>query len=293
MLDQRTHHYLEEVLSTYVGRKICINQVNRVHGGDINETYQLKTDSRSFFLKVNSSKRFPRMFEQEAIGLGALLGTNTIRIPKTIALDEFEDATFLVLEWIEQGSPSTNFWEDFGHQLAALHQTTNDQFGWTQDNFIGTLVQHNQWTNTWSEFFILQRLEPQLNIALQQGKMNLNHVRSFDKLFQKLDGLFPKESPALLHGDLWSGNYIIDEKGHPVIMDPAVYYGHREMDLAMTKLFGGFDSELYESYHEIFPLETNWEERVSLCNLYPLLVHVNLFGGGYVSQVESIIGRIV
>lgn len=285
--------YIKEVLEAYLQTSLRIAGVQPVHGGDINQAFKLQTTAGDFFVKYNSARKYSGMFEQEAIGLGALAATETIRIPQVIAFDEVEADAFLLLEWIEQGSPSSNFWEDFGHGLACLHQTTLNRFGWAQDNYIGSLVQSNQWTASWSEFFALQRLIPQVKLAVDQGSLSPNHARLFDKLFHRLENLFPKEPPALLHGDLWSGNFMVTANGSPVIMDPAVYYGHREMDLAMTKLFGGFHEQLYHSYQEVFPLEKGWEERVALCNLYPLMVHVNLFGGGYVGQVETALRKFI
>lgn len=293
MVNTDLQRHIEDVLSIYLQQTASVLRIQVIHGGDINDAYRLETDAGTFFLKTNSASKYPQMFEQESIGLGALRSSNTIKIPEVIAFENVNDTAYLLLEWIEQGSPIENFWDTFGVQLAQLHQNTGSQFGWSQKNYIGSLVQQNQWTASWSDFFILQRLEPQLNLTLEQGKMDVKHSKLFEKLFYKLDNLFPTESPALLHGDLWSGNYMVDSAGVPVIMDPAVYFGHREMDLAMTKLFGGFDAQLYSSYQEVFPLENNWEERVPLCNLYPLMVHVNLFGGGYVSQVESVLRRFV
>lgn len=293
MLDHSLQLQVQQVISNHTGKQISIDSFKTVSGGDINEAYRVTTNEGLFFVKLNDANSYPEMFEQEALGLTELAKTNIIQTPEVIATGKTEFDAFLLLEWIEQGSPSSTFWEDFGIQLAKLHQTTNDRFGWMNNNYIGSLVQYNSWTEDWSEFFILNRLEPQLKFAMERGLMNRFHSVKFEKLFHKLDDLFPKEQPALLHGDLWSGNFMLSSEGNPVVIDPAVYYGHREMDLAMTKLFGGFNSQLYQSYNEEFPLETDWDERVLLCNLYPLLVHVNLFGVGYLHQVENALRRFV
>ena len=179
----------------------------------------------------------------------------------------------------------------FGKQLAQLHQNTNTSFGLEESNYIGSLLQQNNLHNNWIDFFINERLKPQIKLARDNGKIDLSTITKFERLYTKLDEIFPEEPPALLHGDLWSGNFMVDEKGGPVIIDPAVYFGHREMDIAMTKLFGGFNQQLYQSYNEHFPLEKGWEQRVDICNLYPLMVHVNLFGGGYLEQVKSILNK--
>lgn len=293
MINSVLQNKIQETLSKTLEKQISIESIRPVHGGDINDAYQVQANIGSFFIKINDAKKYPEMFEREASGLKELANTGVIQIPEVVTVGEIESDAFLLLEWVEQGNPSSTFWEDFGQQLAKLHQTTSDQFGWDKDNYIGSLVQYNSWKNDWSTFYILNRLEPQLKLAMEHGLLYSLHSNAFEKLFHRLDQLFPDEQPALLHGDLWSGNFMVSSQGNPIIMDPAVYYGHREMDLAMTKLFGGFNSKLYDSYQDINPLEKNWEERVCLCNFYPLLVHVNLFGGGYVNQVEGILRRFV
>jgi len=276
-------------LSLKFDETIEVISVTSVLGGDINETYKLETSKGVYFVKINDGTKYPEMFAKEANGLNALAQTKMIKIPSVI---HFENS-FLLLEWIEHGDKKQGFWNVFGSNLAKLHQVTNDRFGFEEDNYIGSLIQSNSWQNTWTDFFVLQRLEPQLKLARENNLLDASIAKSFDRLFHKLEILFPKEAPALIHGDLWSGNFMVSTDGSPVIMDPAVYYGHREMDLAMTQLFGGFDSKMYFSYNEQFPLEQGWEERVPLCNIYPLLVHVNLFGGSYVNQVEQVLGRFV
>jgi len=276
-------------LSLKFDETIEVISVTSVLGGDINETYKLETSKGVYFVKINDGTKYPEMFAKEANGLNALAQTKMIKIPSVI---HFENS-FLLLEWIEHGDKKQGFWNVFGSNLAKLHQVTNDRFGFEEDNYIGSLIQSNSWQSTWTDFFVLQRLEPQLKLARENNLLDASIAKSFDRLFHKLEILFPKEAPALIHGDLWSGNFMVSTDGSPVIMDPAVYYGHREMDLAMTQLFGGFDSKMYFSYNEQFPLEQGWEERVPLCNIYPLLVHVNLFGGSYVNQVEQVLGRFV
>ena len=181
-----------------------------------------------------------------------------------------------------------NFWENFGRDLSYLHQNSNSLFGLDHDNFIGSLVQKNQYHSTWIDFFIHQRIKPQLLL----GNFSSDFLRSCDKLFVKIEDLFSNEPSSLLHGDLWSGNFLSNNE-RPVLIDPSVYFGCREMDISMTKLFGGFDQRFYDSYNENFPLYEGWEERIDICNLYPLLVHVNLFGGSYYNQTKNIIDSFV
>ena len=284
---------LEDLLKKHTGQKGLIAHTQAIGGGSINAAYSLRYEGKDFFLKYNQAKRFPKMFELEAKGLNVLASCNKIRLPEVIGTGESGQTAFLLLEQIVTGFPDNSFWEFFGEALAGLHRETNENYGLDHHNYIGSLPQSNAPAVSWSDFFISQRLKPQLKLAAGKGMLNSKTLNDFEKLFVKLPKLFPKEAPALLHGDLWSGNFLCDSNGKPVLIDPAVYYGHREMDLAMSKLFGGFNPRFYEAYHAAYPLETAWKERIDLCNLYPLLVHVNLFGGGYVGQLQSSLRRFV
>jgi len=216
-----------------------------------------------------------------------------IEVPKPLHHDEINGKGFLLMEAIISDKPNSNFWFLFGNQLAELHKHSKEFFGLDHNNYIGSLQQLNTMASTWAEFFVTQRLEPQLKMALDNKKAGTSLSRKLNALFPKIENLFPKEKPALLHGDLWSGNFMVGGRGEAVLIDPAVYYGHREMDLAMSKLFGGFNEDFYTAYHSNRPLESGWLERVDLCNLYPLMVHVNLFGGSYLMQVERILNQFV
>ncbi len=260
-----------------------------LYGGDINRSIQLSTDKGDFFLKYNNNKLYPEMFEKEARGLQLMSSTNEIDIPQVITANNTDDDAYLLLSYIETNHQKAKFWEQFGEQLANMHKHTATQFGLDEDNYIGTLPQSNKQHDSFVDFFIKERLEVQLNIAEQANKINLRQRKSFNTLYKQLPNLIPTEVPALLHGDLWSGNYMVNKKGEPSLIDPAVYYGHREVDLAMTTLFGRFDTAFYEAYHATFPIEKAWKERIAIYNLYPLLVHVNLFGGAYIKEVESIL----
>ena len=293
MLSQIVLEEIQEVLSLYLNQEVDINNARSVSGGDINNAFRLETNRGCFFVKTNSASRYPRMFEMEALGLGMLRSVNAFTVPKVLAFSEENETSYLFLEWIESTQPEPNFWQNFGKQLAQLHQNTFNGFGLNENNYIGSLPQSNQQNNTWADFFIKERLLAQIKMAVDAGKMDNQTIKQFETLYKELPNIFPEEPPALLHGDLWSGNYMVGNNGEPVIIDPAVYYGHREMDIAMTKLFGGFSSEMYNSYNQQYPLQQGWEDRVAICNLYPLLVHVNLFGGGYLQQVKSILSKIL
>jgi protein-ribulosamine 3-kinase len=244
----------------------------------------LHTNSKKYFLKTNSASAFPSMFEKEANGLTALIANSKLQIPNCIKHSVVDDQQYLLLEWIERGNPGKDFWEDFGIALAEMHKKPQANFGFEEDNFIGSIHQSNARHNSWSKFYTEERILPLTNKLGSDKKLVENFC-------SKLDDLFPKESPSLLHGDLWSGNFMCAANGKVCIYDPAVYYGHREMDLGMTKLFGGFDERFYEAYNATYPLEKDWEKRIPLTQLYPLLVHAVLFGGGYVGSAKEILNN--
>ena len=280
-----------EKLSLLRNIHIDVEEVTSIGGGSINDAWRIDTNDGPFFLKTNSADRYPSMFEAEADGLARLRETRTLPVPEVFAHGEDHDITWLLMEWIAPGRSAADSWSMFGQRLARLHRHTNDRFGLERDNFIGSLVQHNRQEKDWPTFLIDHRLVPQLKMARDRRKIESGILIRAERLFSRLDELFPNEPPALLHGDLWNGNFIAGSDGQVWVVDPATYYGHREMDIAMTKLFGGFDPEFYSAYQQEYPLEKGWEERIDLCNLYPLLVHVNLFGDEYVAQVDAILRR--
>jgi fructosamine-3-kinase len=271
-------------LGNALNTTITVNGESSIVGGCINNAIKINTNKGDFFVKWNINSK-ANMFQSEYNGLKVLKDTNTIRIPNVLCFDD----DFLILEFIPPSNPNNAFWEVFGQKLALMHKQTHSKFGLDFDNYIGSLYQDNTQNKNWTEFFIQNRLQAQLSIGNFSGTL----LSDFDKLFQKLPNLFPNEKPALLHGDLWSGNFLAKNGDTPMLIDPAIYYGNREMDIAMSKLFGGFNSDFYFAYNESRPLENGWEERIQICNLYPLLVHVNLFGGAYINQVKNILSYYV
>lgn len=234
------------------------------------------------------------MFASEAKGLVLLRkGQGAITIPEVVGVGEGGENQFILLEFIEQGPQRTSYWKDLGSGLATMHKTTNDFFGLDHDNYIGSLRQFNASNENWIDFFVNQRLSVQLKLAVDSGLFGSHLMKSFELLFQKLGSLIPTENAALLHGDLWSGNIISTRNGDACLIDPAVYYGCREVDLAMTKLFGSFPREFYDTYFDTFPLLPGYDDRFELYNLYPLLVHLNLFGPQYQTAVATILNRFV
>jgi protein-ribulosamine 3-kinase len=290
MLPAEFINYLEELLQSYVRQRVTVSHIKSVSGGSINDSLKLECNTGNYFVKVNDAHLYPELFEQEAEGLQALKKSG-LRIPEVIATGVYKDQAFILMEFIESKIHNPAFFNVLAEGVAALHQQRNVFFGWTHSNYIGSLKQQNNGTADGVSFFIEQRLQPMIERAGNLIDAALH--ASFEKLYIKLPEILPADKPSLLHGDLWSGNYLADENGNPVLIDPAVYYGNREMDIAMTKLFGGFDERFYQAYHNILPLENGWEERLDLWNLYPLLVHVNLFGQGYIGQVKQIVTHYV
>jgi len=256
-------------------------------GGDINKVFLLKCEEGSFVIKLNDASKFPGMFEAEAKGLILLGKSSPFRIPNVMATGNLHNSSFLIMEHISPKTPKTDFWKIFSYYLSELHKTTSDNFGLDHNNYIGSLPQQNRYCTDASSFYISQRLEPQFKMASERGF----HFKNLDDFYGNIKNEIPHEVPALIHGDLWSGNFMVSEEAMPVLIDPAVSFAPREMDLAMMKLFGGFDAEIFNLYNEYFPLSEGWENRVDIWQLYYLLVHLNLFGGGYFSQVKTIISK--
>ena len=264
-------------------------QMSAVQGGSINQAYSIITEDGNFFCKINDACAFPQMMEKEKNGIELIQKQDKIRVPKVIDARELNGIQFLLMEYIAIGNRPKTFWEKFGEQLAGLHKITNETFGLHENNYMGSLPQDNSPNINWSSFFMESRIMPQIRIAVDTGKLSHKQAAEFENLYPIISQLFQNEKASLLHGDLWSGNFLCDENESPVLIDPAVYYGSRHMDLAMTTLFGGFDSRFYESYHYHFPLPENYKTIWKICNLYPLLIHLNLFGRSYLGQVLEVL----
>lgn len=261
-----------------------IYAVSPVSGGDINEAHRLETDAGYFFLKTNSISN-QRLFSAEATSLETLNDAGVFQIPQVLDSGTFESQAYLLLEWIEGGTPNVESWELFGEKLSLLHSQKAETFGFHEDNFVGSLPQANTQHNSWPEFFVLQRLEPLVRHAFDLERLTSAHVKTFELLYGRLDDIFPSCQPSLIHGDLWSGNFIFDSKAQPCLIDPAVYYGHPEIELAFTRMFGGFHESFYKTYHSHSALEPGFESRIPIYNLYPTLVHLILFGHSYLAAI--------
>lgn len=280
--------FFESILFLALGQTVDVLETQFLSGGDINMAAQVFSSEGIFFVKWNQAER-QDMFQAEARGLDLLRQTDALQIPRVISYGQQLDKSYLILEYIDSGSPKRDYWEALGQSLALVHSHTQPKFGLAFDNYIGSLPQANTPTANGLDFFFEQRLLPQAGMAFYKGLLTKDVYDALLRLRERLPDLLPNERPALLHGDLWSGNVMITEDGQPALIDPSVYYGFREAELAFTKLFGGFDQRFYDAYDEAFPLEDGFEERIAIYNLYPLLVHTNLFGSGYVSGVERIL----
>jgi len=278
---------LEEKLS------FQIHDFEFLSGGCISPAGCVHTNHGRFFIKWNKASAHPHMFSREADGLKLIAETKTVNVPEVILEGNAGNLSFLVLEFLEKSEAQDFLWAELGNTLAALHQHSQLGFGLYFSNYIGSLEQSNHLHSNWIDFFVEERLKKQVSLGVRSGKMGADLERKFELLYQKLPQLLPiPEKPSLLHGDLWSGNVVLANHA-PYLVDPAVYFGNREMDIAYSTLFGKFPEVFYQAYQETYPLPLGFQERIDLYNLYPLLVHVNLFGGNYVEEVKKVLQAFV
>lgn len=284
---------ITEAITAASGSPFNLQRSDSIGGGCINTAYRLVGDRGSYFIKLNRAERLD-MFEAEAEGLNALAEAQAIRVPLPVCTGIDNDQAYLVMEYFEGGGETSGAAETFGQQLARMHRYTHDQFGWHRDNTIGSTPQPNTPANDWLAFWRQQRLGFQLELAEQRGASR-GLLRKGEDLLQRMAEFFTDYQPqaSLLHGDLWSGNYAITREGEPIIFDPAVYFGDREADLAMTELFGGFSRRFYAAYNEAWPLDSGYQVRKTFYNLYHILNHFNMFGGGYAGQAERMTAQLL
>ena len=279
----------KKILSDIVSRLgISINKASAVSGGDISAAFQLHTNVGDLFLKVNQNSSAYDMFKAEAHGLKEISRTKCIRVPEVVNVGEVDGFAYLLMESIESKHPDSEDLKKLGEQLAKLHLIHHETFGLSNNNYIGSLYQYNCESDNWLDFYSEQRLLTQYNLAREKGYLVDHETPGIEALKNGCRPFFDEIEPSLLHGDLWSGNYLIASNGEPVLIDPATYYGHSEIDIAMSLLFGGFGSKFYESYFQRIPKKEGFNERIDLYQLYYLLVHLNLFGTSYKSSVMRI-----
>ncbi len=262
-----------------------------VGGGSINKCFLVQTPSKKFFCKINDSKKFPSLFLKEKAGLLQLNELSSFSVPRVIDCFEQFDSQFLLMEYIEEGEKTDSFWKMFGEKLAMMHSVSAKFYGNTENNYMGSVKQDNTWMEDWTSFYREKRLKPLLQSCFQHNLLQSQHLDDFEKLFKKLRDVFEINKPSLLHGDLWSGNFMCSKENEPVLIDPAVYYGHPAMDLGMSTMFGGFNKIFYEAYNHHAPFPSNYHEQWEMAQLYPLLIHLLLFGKSYLGRIEQTIAR--
>lgn len=284
---------IAEHIGTATGERFTGGDHRSIGGGCINTAAVIEGNGRRYFVKLNDAPRLS-MFEAEAEGLREIATSDSVRVPQPVCSGVSGQQAYLVLEYIAFATGGDQGPERLGRQLALMHRAQQKTFGWRRDNTIGSTPQINTPATDWVAFWQHQRLEYQLRLAAEQGHRG-DVQRKGERLLSDLTLLFSnyKPAPSLLHGDLWSGNVAYDTRAQPVIYDPAVYYGDREADIAMTELFGGFAPRFYQAYRDAWPLDPGYSVRKHLYNLYHVLNHLNLFGGGYRAQAEGLMERLL
>jgi len=280
-------------IASATGENVQFVSAQPLSGGDINSAYSLQAADKSYFVKLNRA-RLADMFAAERAGLQELASTQTVKVPEPLCTGIAGQQAFLALEYIALGGSAKTAARQLGRQLAELHRIPQAYFGWQRDNTIGSTPQHNPPSQDWCGFWREHRLGKQLRLAAHNGFTGRLQPLG-EKLCADLDIFFQNHKPqaSLLHGDLWGGNWAVDRQGQAVMFDPACYYGDREVDLAMTELFGGFGADFYAAYQTAWPLDDGYKTRKTLYNLYPILNHLNVFGGGYLGPSEQALSRLL
>jgi len=281
---------IEQAINAETGDNFHINEKTPISGGDINLSYRVSDADRHYFVKINNKDHFEH-FESEAYALQQISALKQISCPDVVTMGTTLDKSYLVLNYIPLAGATNQQWHQLGQQLANMHKSSNHgQFGWQTDNYIGDTLQPNTWSSNWKTFFAEQRIAWQLQL-LHEKSINIGNIDHITQVCH--DALKHHHvEPCLVHGDLWQGNLGFTES-RSIIFDPACYYGDREVDIAMTELFGHLPYEFYQGYQEVFPLPDSYEQRKIIYNFYHVLNHANLFGGNYIDQSKAILTRIM
>jgi protein-ribulosamine 3-kinase len=282
--------FFESILFENLGITPTVHSYQMLSGGNINNAVKLETSEGFFFVKWNENEPGD-FFECEIRGLELIREAEEIRVPEVVGTGRKHGKSYLILEYVSSAYPNEKYWRHLGTRLAYLHLHFGEYFGLDHPNYIGSLAQHNDPHADWMTFFIEKRLRPQAGLAFYNEQLPADYLKKFEKLYARLPALLPKTKPSLLHGDLWSGNLLTGDRDEPVLIDPAVYYGSHEAELAFTQLFGGFEVDFYAAYEEVFPMEKGFLSRAEIYNLYPLLVHLNLFGSGYLAGIDKVLRK--
>ncbi len=286
----------------YISKKMEVplqhNSFTHLSGGSINYTYKITINDTHYVLKVNTYDNYP-LLQSEANGLEELQKNNCVRVPNIILHEQVNMAytregeelrqklSFLLLEYIDQGKENSKFWQLLAEQLACLHTNINSHFGFASHNYIGSIEQRNAPHEKWADFFREERILPLARRAFSEQKLPVSLLKKIENFTTKFEDIFPEEAPALSHGDLWHGNVFPDVNSIPVLIDPAVHYGHREAEIAFTYMFGKFDDTFYQKYNEIFPLQKGFKERINYYNVYHALTHLLMFGKSYLPFLNN------
>ena len=286
-----TNAYLqifESIFFENFGKDVEIQDFTVVASGSVNSGVKLRTKTDVYFIKINELE--PNgFFKSEASDLSLL--KPFVKVPEAFGFGKVLGHNYLLSQFIEMGEAKSQTFSKAGRQLAKLHLSGNPKFGLDYNNYLSSVLQDNRWKTDGINFLIQNRILPMVGTCLMEEKISIDLYKGIENLCGRLGKIIPEEAPALLHGDLWSGNLVSDIAGDPYFIDPSCYYGLRESELAFTHLFGGFDASFYESYLEIYPLQPGFGERVSVYHIHPLLVHVYLFGSGYIAGIERILKR--
>jgi len=266
-------------------------QLTPVHGGDINEAFLVTTGDQDFFMKYHCGSYAADMFQKEKMGLDLINKAVPGFAPQADSIISDGDHSILIMEYLEASQRGNACGSDLGVRLAEMHQYHSENYGLETENYIGSLIQKNERADSISEFMTQSRFLPQLMMARNKGYLTKAEIPSSGHMESVLSEIIPEEKPCLVHGDLWGGNYLCIGNGKSMIIDPAVAYGHREMDISMSRLFGGFDVKFYHTYNDSLPLVHGWKNRMDLFQLYYLLVHLNLFGTSYKGSVMNILRK--
>lgn len=287
---QAQYQFIDKIIQHHLGETTEVKDLEFFYGGNFNLAVRVKLQNEEeYFIKWNQGDH-QGLFEAESQNLDLIGHTATISVPRVIGVGAMEEKEYLMMECIPSGEKVANYWVDFGEKLARLHKNTSQKgHGLDYTNYLGASTQINSWENDGVVFFTENRLRKQLAQAVYDRKIDSELEEKFESLFEKLPSLLPNEASALIHGDLWSGNAMTNPDGLITLVDPACYYGLREAEIAFTTMFGGFEEPFYEVYNANFPIQKGFHERIPLYNLYPLLVHVNLFGEGYLPAVKKIV----
>lgn len=283
--------FIQEILKIHISNSISIQNIEFFYGGNFNTASKVTADGLDYFIKW-APEEDQNTFEKEAKNLHLIGETKTVLVPKVFGTGNFESKNYLIIQGISSGEQNPDYWQILGSQLAELHKFTSPNgFGLDYDNYIGTLVQENSWMKNGIDFFIEKRLLPQLDLAEYNRKIHSDLIEKFESLFKELPSILPDSPSSLIHGDLWDSNIMTNSDGKAIVLDPTSYYGFREAEIAFTTMFGGFENSFYEAYNEVLPIEKGFHERLPFYNLYPLLVHVNLFGEGYLPTINKILAK--